>query len=412
MMTWCCASFPGSSVARDVITDEIRFIVRSDMMRDNTTQADTPLPIAIDGNFLAMPPSGIGTYLQGLVGALRDESDSLGIEVRLVTPEAGRFLHPGDRAHRFAWDAAGVTAGVLRDRSRPKVLHLPQMTAPLWSPVPMVTTIHDVIPFVLEDYRASRAMRAYLSLMARTVRRAKRVIAPSESARADIERVLGIPGERIRVIPEAAGRDLVPSRDGEAVGRVRERWGIDSRYLFNIGGFDRRKNLPLLIEAFAAALPMMPDDVRLVIAGTPHTENPKAFPPLRPIIRQFGLDDRVILTGRVSDEERRWFYQAAHAYITPSMYEGFGLTPLEAMACGVPAIVANRTSLPEVVGEAGLIVEPDVQGLAVAMGAMMTDDALRARLAAASLERAATFTWVAAARATTEVYHEVVLGGD
>jgi glycosyltransferase involved in cell wall biosynthesis len=271
----------------------------------------------------------------------------------------------------------------------------------------MVATIHDVIPFVLDDYRASRAMRAYMGLMARTVRRAKRVIAPSESARADIERLLGIPGDRIWVIPEAAGPDLVPDRDDRAASEVRERWGIEGRYLFNIGGFDRRKNLPLLIEAFADAIPSLADDVRLVIAGAPHTDNPRVFPLLEPIIREYGLEDRVTLTGRVTDEERRWLYQAAHAYITPSMYEGFGLTPLEAMACGVPAIVADRTSLPEVVGDAGLVVEPDVHTMAGAIRAMMTDNELRDRLAVVSLERAGMFTWEAAARETAAVYHEV-----
>jgi glycosyltransferase involved in cell wall biosynthesis len=355
-----------------------------------------------------MPHSGIGTYLRGLVDALKRDADTLGIEVRMVTPGEGRVLHPGHKAHRFLWDAAGITRGVLRaGKPGPQVLHLPQMSAPIWSPVPMVATIHDVIPFVLDDYRASRAMRAYVGLMARTVREAERVIAPSESAGADIERVLGIPGERIRVIPEAAGPDLVPDRDGEASARVRERWGVNGRYLFNIGGFDRRKNLPLLIEAFAAAMPSMPSDVQLVIAGVPHTDNPRVFPPLEPLIRQHGLEERVVLTGRVSDEERRWLYQAAHAYITPSMYEGFGLTPLEAMACGVPAIVADRTSLPEVVGDAGLVVEPNVQAMAEAILAMMTDDGLRDRLAMASLERAGMFTWEAAARETAAVYHEV-----
>lgn len=385
-----------------------RSILRFDMKHRNVHAAATPLSIAIDGNFLAMPHSGIGTYLRGLVGALEKDADSLGIEVRLITPQPGRFLHPGDRAHRFLWDAAGVAGGVLRvGRSRPEVLHLPQMSAPIWSPVPMVVTIHDVIPFVLDDYRASRAMRTYLAMMRRGVQRARRVIAPSVSAGADISRVLGIASERIRVIPEAASADLMPAPDGEATLQVQERWGIEGRYLFNIGGFDRRKNLPLLVEAFAAALPSLTDDARLVVAGAPHTDNPQLFPPLGPVIGRYGLEDRVILTGRVSDEERRWLYQAAHAYITPSMYEGFGLTPLEAMACGVPAIVANRTSLPEVVGDTGLIVEPDVKDVAKAIRVMMTDDALRMRLSAASLERAASFTWSAAARATAEVYHEV-----
>ncbi len=355
-----------------------------------------------------MPHSGIGTYLRGLLDAFERNADSLGISVHVIKPGEGRILHPGSKSHRFLWDAAGVTGGVLRaGNPRPHLLHLPQMTAPLWTPVPMVATIHDVIPFVIDDYRASRAMQAYLSLMSRTVRRARRIIVPSESARGDVERVLGIDPDITRVIPEAAGEDLVPDREGRATALVRERWPIRGRYLFNIGGFDRRKNLPLLIEAFATAVPSLDDATSLVIAGAPHTDNPRVFPPLEPLIKEHGLDERVILTGRVSDDERRWLYQAAHAYITPSMYEGFGLTPLEAMACGVPAIIADRTSLPEVVGKAGIAVEPTVDELATAIVAMMTDDALRDRFATASLERAQMFTWDAAARATAVVYHEV-----
>ncbi|HEV2072343.1 MAG TPA: glycosyltransferase family 1 protein [Thermomicrobiales bacterium] len=356
-----------------------------------------------------MPYSGIGTYLRGLLDALQADADVLGVDVQLLSPSDGRFLRPGTRAHRFAWDAAGVTGQLLWTAGpRPQVLHLPQMSAPLWSPTPMVVTIHDVIPFVLKDYRSSRTMRVYLALMARSARRGQRVIVPSESASIDVQQVLGIHADKIRVIPEAAGPDLVPCRDGEAAAKVRELWGLEGRYLFNIGGFDRRKNLPMLIEAFAAARPSLPEKVKLVIAGAPHTANSLVFPPLEPLIRKHGLAESVILTGRVSDDERRWLYQAAHAYITPSIYEGFGLTPLEAMACGVPAIVANRTSLPEVVEKAGLVVEPEVDDLAASIRVLMTDDDLRARLGVASLERAGTFTWSTAARSTAAVYHEVI----
>jgi glycosyltransferase involved in cell wall biosynthesis len=369
---------------------------------------EPPVTVALDGNFLAMLFSGIGTYVRGLLDAFTADAETLGVDIRLVEPSPGRMLHPCSKAHRFFWDAAGVTGALLRSgRPRPDVLHLPQMSAPLWAPAPVVATIHDVIPFVLDDYRASRAMRAYLATMARSVRKAKRVIVPSESARRDVQHVLRIHPERICVIPEAAGADLAPATDDHARAQVRERWGLAGRYLFNIGGFDRRKNLPLLLEAFAAALPSLPADVTLVIAGAPHTDNPRVFPPLDPLIRLHRLEDRVVLTGRVSDEEKRWLHQAAHAYITPSIYEGFGLTPLEAMACGVPAIVADRTSLPEVVGDAGLAVEPVAGDLAAAIRALMTDDALRNSLARQSLERARTFTWAKAARETAAVYHEV-----
>ena len=375
----------------------------------NESHHDDTITVAIDGNFLALPASGIGTYLRGLLDALNADADSLGVRMHLVEPAPGRFLHPGSKQHRFLWDAFGVAGGVLAARDpKPDLLHLPQMSAPLSSPIPVVATIHDVIPFVMDDYRASRAMRLYLATMARSVKKARRVIAPSRSAKADIARVLGIPADRIRVIEEAADPSFVPGTGGSAIALVAEKWGLTGRYLFNIGGFDRRKNLPLLIEAFAAALPSLDDDVRLVIAGAPHTGNERVFPPLEPVIREHGVEGRVVLTGRVTDEERLALYQAAHVYITPSEYEGFGLTPLEAMACGVPAIVANRTSLPEVVGDAGLCVEPTVEELLRAIVFLMTDDARHEALSRASLQRASQFSWPRAAKETVEVYREAL----
>lgn len=390
------------------------YVPSGSILRFVTTDGNEPhhretINVAIDGNFLALPFSGIGTYLQGLLDALRADEVTLGVKIRLIEPSPGRLLHPGSKQHRLLWDAFGIAGAVMGSgEPKPELLHVPQMSAPLASPVPLVATIHDVIPFVMEDYRASRAMRLYTDVMARSVRKARRVIAPSESAKADIARVLGIPIERIAAIPEAADPGLVPAADNSARRLVMERWGVQGPYLFNIGGFDRRKNLPLLIEAFASAVPSIPGNAQLVVSGAPHTGNERVFPPLEPVIRQHGLETRVILTGRVTNEERRRLYQAAHVYITPSMYEGFGLTPLEAMACGVPAVVANRTSLPEVVGDAGLCVEPVVDDLAGAIVSLMTDDARREDLARRSLARAATFTWAEAARRTAEVYREAL----
>src|SRR5690606_9913781 len=157
--------------------------------------------------------------------------------------------------HRFAWDAIGVTPATLKQAGRPDVIHLPQMSAPLIAPAPMVVTIHDVIPLVLDDYRASRAMRTYLTLMAKTSAHARLIGAPSEAARLDISRLMGIGQDRIIAIPEAADPSLTPDDSGEAQERVTARWGITGPFLFNIGGFARRKTLPLTIEAFAAAIP-------------------------------------------------------------------------------------------------------------------------------------------------------------
>jgi glycosyltransferase involved in cell wall biosynthesis len=188
---------------------------------------------------------------------------------------------------------------------------------------------------------------------------------------------------------------------------VAERFGVRNDYVFNIAGFDRRKNLPVLIEAFAVVRAKLGRPVSLVIGGAPHTPNPHVFPDVRPLIAALGLESSVVLPGKVSDEERRHLYGAASVYATPSLYEGFGLTPLEAMACGVPTVVADRTSLPEVVGEAGLVVPPTPAAFAEALLATLTDVSLSTRLAEAGVARARTFSWERTARETAAVYRSI-----
>jgi glycosyltransferase involved in cell wall biosynthesis len=173
-----------------------------------------------------------------------------------------------------------------------------------------------------------------------------------------------------------------------------------------MAGFDRRKNVPMLVRAFARSLISLPDDVALVLAGAPHSDNPTVFPPIEPVIRELGVGDRMVLTGRVTDADRVLLYQGAEGYVTPSAYEGFGLTPLEAMACGVPVIAANRTSLPEVVGDAGLLVEPELEAVAEAIVRLVTDRALRADLSRRGLARAAAFIWERTADLTVAAYRE------
>lgn len=364
------------------------------------------IDVAIDGSFLKLPASGIGTYVRGLSQALIAEQESLGLRVRMIEPRNGTVLKPGHKAHRFVWDTLGVTNEMLAN-GRPDVMHLPQMSAPIASFAPMVVTIHDAIPFVIDEYRASKAMNLYLSIMARTARRAKRIITPSLAAADDVARVLHVPRDRIVAIPEGADPSLEPATDGSARRYIKQKWGITGPYVFNIAGFDRRKQVPLLVRAFADALPNLPDDAQLVIGGNAHSSNDMIYPPVEPVIAEHGLENRVILTGWVTDDERRMLYQAARVYATPSLYEGFGLTPLEAMYCGIPSIVANRTSLPEVVGDAGVVAEPTVEDFAGAIVQMMTDDALHEALALRSLKRATGFTWSRAAYITSEIYHAV-----
>ena len=317
-----------------------------------------------------------------------------------------RKLAADRRLRRLGWEAVGV--GLAARRVEPDVLHVPHLSAPVIPPCPLVVTVHDVIPLVLPEYGASRAMRAYLAVMRRTVRRARLVLTPSRSAAEDIARVLKIPPARIRITPEAAGTEYSPGSDPAALAEVRSRLGIGERYLFNVGGLDVRKNLPALIEAFARAQPRLSEAAELVIAGAPHSDNPVVFPPLEPVIEHWGVGSRVRLVGRVSEADKLALYRGAALYVTPALYEGFGLTALEAMACGVPTIAANRTSLPEVVGDGGLLVEPEPEPLAAAIVSVLNDPARAADLRTRGVARAAEFSWARTAHLTMAAYEEAV----
>jgi glycosyltransferase involved in cell wall biosynthesis len=360
----------------------------------------------MDGSFLRLPPSGTSAYVRGLQAGFYELGSE--VDLSILDPgwsDSGQGVHRIDRA-RWEW------FGVARDakKHRADLLHIPHFSASVRSPMPLVVTIHDVIPLILPEYRASKAMQAHLSVVSRTVKRARIILTPSQSASDDITRVLGIPPTRIRITPEATEDRYVPADDqADAKQRV-TRFGIGGPYIFNVGGLDVRKNLPTLIEAFARAKPDLPEGTKLVIAGAAHTSNPTVFPPLEPVIARFGVNESVLLLGRVSEEDKLLLYQAADLYVTPSLYEGFGLTALEAMACGVPTIASNWTSFPEVVGDGGMLVDPNSMALSRAITDVLTNDGKAALMRERGLGRAKQLTWRRTAELTLEAYREALAG--
>jgi len=371
--------------------------------------------------------TGVGQYALNLWQQLRDQQHDvlphllLPADAPTLTRDESRPNQrsmaapppklPRGRTRKIWWEQTGLV--VATHRANVDLVHIPYFSAPVRQAVPHVVTVHDVIPLALPNYGGTIKMRAYLRLVARTVRKVPLILTDSEHARKDITRLLGVSPERIRVTPLAAGDHLRPvetDEDRAAVASMREKYDLVRPFVLHVGGFDVRKRIPQLIRGFAAALPSLPEPYDLVIPGRAHTDNPVVYPPVEPLIQELGIADRVRLIGFVTEDDKRDLYRAASVFAYASEYEGFGLNPLEAMACGAPVICSNRSSLPEVVGDAGLSIDPEPDAIARALVHVLTDDALRNDLARRSLRRAAGFSWHRTMQLTLDAYQDVLEG--
>lgn len=305
-------------------------------------------------------------------------------------------------AVRIAWEQA--LGPVVTRRERLDLWHGPVNVLPLALPCPGVVTVHDVA-FLAYPSAYHPAKRRYLSLMTGlSTRRAARVIAVSASTRAELVRWLGVPASKIVVIHNAADRRYTPLPPDE-VARFRAARDLPKRMLLAVGTLEPRKNLRGLLEAFALLAP--DTDATLVIVGAKGWLYDEIFATLE----QLGLRDRVRFAGYVPGEELPLWYNAAEVFVYPSLYEGFGLPPLEALACGAPVVTSAASSLPEVVGDAAVLADPrDPAALAAALRRVLDDAELRAALRERGPRRAAEFSWRRTAAATRAVYDDVLAG--
>ena len=284
------------------------------------------------------------------------------------------------------------------------VLHV-QFTSPPLSPCPVVVSIHDLSFEHLPQTFKWRSRKQLRITVRRTARQASQVIALSQHARNDIINTYHVNPQKISVIPLSAGDRFRPIKDEEELQRVRQTYGIKGEYMLSVGAIQPRKNLGRLVAAYARLHHAKSEGKlpKLVLAGKCAWLYDKT---LR-TIKELQLNDSVIVTGYVPESDLPALYSGAICFIYPSYFEGFGLPPLEAMQCGVPVIVGDRTSLPEVVGAAGILVDPfDVDALAAAIEKVISDSDLRTELGVQGLARAKLFNWQETARQTLAVYRK------
>jgi glycosyltransferase involved in cell wall biosynthesis len=238
------------------------------------------------------------------------------------------------------------------------------------------------------------------------------VITDSLSSKRDITTLLEIPAARVHVVHLAANKIFRPVRDAHALAAMRQKYDLEGEYVLYLGGFDHRKNLKTLLLAFPAHVDDSSLTARLVIAGPLPDRESSFFPDPRAMAQRWDLKDRVSFIGWVPDEDKPALYSEATLFVFPSLYEGFGLPPLEAMSCGTTVITSNRGSLPEVVGDGAMLVDPqEADDLTRAMNALLRDEVQRKELSAKGLQRARVFSWKKTATQTMEIYKSAVAAG-
>ncbi len=290
------------------------------------------------------------------------------------------------------------TPGLLRGLHT-DLYHGLAFVAPLRAPCPTVITVHD-LSFITRPQTHKRFNRIYLALFTRlSCRRAQRVITVSEWTKRDVVNLLGVDPARVDAIPLGVNPRFHPLPMPE-VSAFQQANHIGAQTIFFLGSLEPRKNLLALIEAFHEVLARTPQ-AELIVGGSLGWK----YAPLFERVRTLGLEGKVRFLGPVAAEDLPRWYNACTVFAYPSLYEGFGLPALEAMACGTPVVTSNVTSLPEVVGEAAISVSPtDTHALAQGLGRVLADEDLRLSMREQGLRRAGMFTWQRTAERTLEVY--------
>ena len=362
---------------------------------------------------------GIGTYIRSLVQALgaidRINRYTIVTTTANVPELAGlpENFRPAEynRSDHSAFDHVAFPF-FLRSLA-PDLVHIPLNRVPLLMVDPYVVTIHDMANLLFEEETSKLRMQLRRFRFGRGLRRAARVIAVSEATKRDVEHEMGVPAHcitRVYNAPDPGFFSRASAPGAQERKTILERYQINYPFLLYAGNIRRNKNIPRLVEAFAvvrAQLATHPlyKDLRLVIIGDTISQ----YPAVRQSVIKSRVENAVRFLGFVPFETLRCFYESAACFVFPSRYEGFGLPPLEAMACGTPVVTSNVSSLPEVVGDAAILVNPEnVFDIARGISEMLLDEELRARMIRRGREQAARFSWNWTARQVLEIYKDVI----
>jgi glycosyltransferase involved in cell wall biosynthesis len=354
---------------------------------------------------------GIGTYIRNLLHyvALSPDGHEYVVICRPQDQAALRQMAPhivpvadASRPYSVA-EQFTIPARLLQHHA--DIFHAPHYVLPPLVPCRSLVTIHDCIHLMFPQYLPNRLAYAYAkaSLWA-AARRAERVLTVSETSKADIVRYCGVPAERVVVIYNAIDERFLDAPPPETVQATRDRYQLDGPYVLYVGNIKPHKNLERLIEAFHLVRQRGFERVKLMIIG----DQISKYPRLRRAVDRHKLHKHVRFLGFVPYDTLASLYRLATVFAFPSLYEGFGLPPLEAMASGTPVVAANTSSLPEVLGNAAELVDPySIESIAGGLATVLGDPGRREELRRLGLERARAFSWAASVQRVRELYHEV-----
>jgi glycosyltransferase involved in cell wall biosynthesis len=365
--------------------------------------------IGIDARITYYTRGGISTYTLRLIEALarldtvtdycilrsRKERKALQSEARLRSVSCWTPSH--HRLERWALGAEIAWLGL-------DLLHSPDFIPPAFGYRRSIITVHDLNFLHFPQFLTTESLHYYNGQIEWATHRADHILADSYATKADLISMVGVPGDKIAVVHLAADPAYHPV-SLEKAGRVVAQYGLEPGYILFVGTLEPRKNVTGLLQAYRLLVDAKAADAKLALVGGKGWLYDEIFER----VETLRLTERVRFLHNVADIDLPSLYSAASVVVTPSFYEGFGLPPLEAMACGTPTVVANRASLPEVAGEAGLLVNPDDAGdIAQAITRVLTDKPLRARMREDGLVQAARFSWERTAHETLKVYRSVL----
>lgn len=378
-------------------------------MKYNYVERITLMKIGIDARAAKWyRGTGIGTYAYQLLNSLNkidSENDYL-----LFMPEKcstdicfQKNFSVNNISEKLTgnfWDEINIP-NILTDKDI-EIYHVPHngVGLPKQKNCSFIITLHDVIPYRMPETASDRLLKIFNEEMPGMVAMSDGIITVSEYSKLDIMKAFNYPKEKIFVTPLASEDIYFPMDKSLCKQLVKNNYGIDKDFILYVGGFSPRKNIMGLIDAFSK-LSLKHPDLRLVIVGT----KGKSYDDYRHRSLKLHIEDKVLFPGFIPVEHMPFFYNAASVFAYPSFYEGFGLPPLEAMACGVPVLASHSTSIPEVVGDGAILFDPlDTNEMFVLMDNMLEDTELRQDLISRGLARASQFSWEKTARKTLEAY--------